>query len=78
MDISPDVIGRRERLTRAAYRLRSRVLCRLGTHQWVLRRNAEVGGRDALYQECRRCGRERSTYDPRDQGAVWGGRRPTC
>ena len=73
-----DVIGRWERLVRAGYRWRSWVLCRLGIHRWALRRNSEMGGRDALYEDCRRCGRERTTYDPRDQGAVWGGRRPTC
>jgi hypothetical protein len=72
-----DRIGRGERLVRAAYRLRSRLLCAAGRHHWALRRNPEMGGRDALYEDCRRCGRERTTYDPRDQGAVWGGRRAT-
>jgi hypothetical protein len=73
-----DEIDRRERLVRSAYRLRSRWLCRLGRHQWTLRRNPEMGGRQAMYEDCRRCGRERDLYDPRDQGAVWGGRRPTA
>jgi hypothetical protein len=73
----PDTVGRGERLVRAAYRWRSWLLCRLGRHHWALRRNPEMGGREALYEDCRRCGRERTTYDPRDQGAVWGGRRPT-
>lgn len=72
-----DRIGRGERLLRAGYRMRSALQCRLGWHHWALRRNPEVGGRQALYEQCRRCGRERTTYDPRDQGAVWGGRRPT-
>jgi hypothetical protein len=72
---SADSIGRGERWVRRAYRLRSRLLCRIGAHRWTLRRNPEVGGRDALYEDCRRCGRERNTYDPRDQGAVWGARR---
>lgn len=70
-----DGIGKWDQLRRAAYRLRSRLLCRLGRHLWALRRNPEMGGPAALYEECRRCGRERTTYDPRDQGAVWGGRR---
>jgi hypothetical protein len=74
----PDPVGRGERWLRAAYRWRSRALCRLGLHRWTLRRNPEMGGREALYEDCRRCGRERTTYDPRDQGAVWGGRRPTA
>jgi hypothetical protein len=73
MDV--DRIDRGERLVRAAYRLRSRLLCVVGRHQWALRRNPEMGGREALYEDCRRCGRERTMYDPRDQGAVWGGRR---
>ena len=72
-----DRIDRRERLVRSAYRLRSRWLCRLGRHRWALRRNPEMGGRQAMYEECRRCGSERTQYDPRDQGAVWGARRPT-
>jgi hypothetical protein len=77
MVAGPDRIGRGERLVRIAYRWRSRLLCRLGVHRWVLRRNPELGGREALYEDCRRCGRERTTYDPRDQGAVRGGRRQT-
>lgn len=69
--------GWSERWARRWYRWRSRLLCRVGIHWWALRRNPEMGGRDALYQDCRRCGRQRTTYDPRDQGAVWGARRPT-
>jgi hypothetical protein len=72
-----DGLDRRERLVRSAYRVRSRLLCRIGRHHWTLRRNPEMGGRAALYEDCRRCGRERTLYDPRDQGAVWGGRRST-
>jgi hypothetical protein len=75
--IGPDAIGRWERLVRAAYRCRSWALCHLGAHWWILRRNPEMGGKDALYEECRRCGRERTLYLPKDQGAIWGGRRPT-
>jgi hypothetical protein len=74
----PDGMDGRERLVRAGYRWRSWLLCRLGRHLWALRRNPEMGGREALYEDCRRCGRERTTYDPRDQGSVWGGRRPTA
>ena len=69
--------GWSERWVRGWNRWRSRLLCRVGIHWWALRRNPEMGGRDALYQDCRRCGRQRTTYDPRDQGAVWGARRPT-
>jgi hypothetical protein len=77
MAAGQDGIGRWERLVRSAYRWRSWVLCRVGVHWWVMRRNPEMGGRQAVYEECRRCGRERTLYDPHDQGAVWGARRPT-
>ena len=60
-------------LRRRANRLRSRVLCRLGRHLWAVRRNPEVGGPQALYQTCRRCGSERQTYDvPEATGSAWG------
>jgi hypothetical protein len=75
--VGPDRVGHGERLLRAAYRWRSWLLCRAGAHRWALRRNPELGGREALYEDCRRCGRERTTYDPHDQGAVWGARRRT-
>ena len=41
----------------------ARVLCRLGRHMWATRRNPEVGGPQAQYETCRRCGTERQTYD---------------
>jgi hypothetical protein len=60
-------------LRRAVNRLRSRVQCRLGRHLWATRRNPEVGGPDAVFQTCRRCGSERQQYDvPRATGSAWG------
>lgn len=61
-----------DRLIRATYRARSKVLCRLGRHLWAVRRNPEVGGQAALYQTCRRCGVERSSYDPPSASTVAG------
>ena len=53
-----------DRTIRAAYRLRSRLLCGCGRHMWATRRNPEVGGSAALYETCRRCGTERTGRDP--------------
>jgi hypothetical protein len=62
-----------DELRRRLNRLRSRVLCRLGRHLWATRRNPEVGGRQAQYETCRRCGSERTTYDvPEVTGGAWG------
>ena len=69
-----DGAGRAERWIRRAYRWRSWLLCRLGKHYWGMRRNPEIGGKDALYELCRRCGRERQGYYPPPPGAIWGGR----
>ena len=66
--------SRVDRWIRRAYRLRSRLLCRFGRHWWATRRNPEVGGKDAVYETCRRCGRERQGYYPPPPGAIWGGR----
>jgi hypothetical protein len=38
------------------------MLCRLGRHAWVQKRNAEVGGAEAVYEQCTRCGKERRKY----------------
>ena len=60
-----------DRLVRTAYRVRSRALCRSGRHLWALRRNPEVGGKDAVFETCRRCGKERQQYGPPSMRA-WG------
>ena len=39
------------------------VLCLVGRHSWQHHVNHEMGGRAAGYDLCRRCGRERPTYD---------------
>ena len=63
----------RDELRRRLNRLRSRLLCRLGRHIWATRRNPEVGGAQAQYETCRRCGGERRTYDvPEATGSAWG------
>lgn len=45
-----------DRLRRRAYRARSWLLCHTGWHLWARRRNPEVGGAAAIFDECRRCG----------------------
>lgn len=54
-----------DQLVRRAYRARSWLLCRVGRHLWARRRNPEVGGAGALFDECRRCGNVRMGWaDP--------------
>jgi GNAT superfamily N-acetyltransferase len=59
-----DRLTRRDRWRARFYRSRSWLLCRCGRHLWATLRNPDVGGRRAMYQLCRRCGRERDEYDP--------------
>lgn len=65
-------IGMIDRLIRRAYRTRSWLLCHLGIHLWALRRNPEVGGKEAMYDQCRRCGRERAEFTPPRPGSTGG------
>ena len=58
-----------DRVRLTANRIRSKVLCSSNWHMWALRRNPEVGGRDALFETCRRCGKERQQYVPADSSA---------
>jgi hypothetical protein len=60
-----DTISAGDAVRRAARRLRAWVLCRVGRHVWAVRRNPEVGGPRAVYQQCRRCGRERTDWSLR-------------
>jgi hypothetical protein len=53
--------------------LQSWLLCHAGWHRWEQHRNPEVGGRDAVFQLCARCGRERQGYEPPPPGAIVGG-----
>lgn len=62
-----------DKLIRSAYRLRSRLLCLLGRHAWKTRRNPDVGGREAVYETCYRCGKERPQYGVRPPGSIIGG-----
>lgn len=38
--------------------------CLLGRHAWVQHSNPEVGGKQALYETCSRCGKERQQHEP--------------
>ena len=53
--------------------IRSWLLCHLGRHRWVQHRNPEVGGKDAVFQLCLRCGRERQGHEVPPPGAIVGG-----
>jgi hypothetical protein len=59
-----------DRLRRRAYRARSWLLCHLGRHLWARRRNPEVGGAGALFDECRRCGTVRMGWSDPGPGPV--------
>lgn len=52
---------------------RGRLLCHLGRHLWARHRNPEVSGKDAVFEQCRRCGRERQGYEAPPPGSVLGG-----
>lgn len=53
--------------------LRSWLLCHAGRHEWEQHTNPEVGGKDAVFQLCVRCGRERQGYEAPPPGAITGG-----
>jgi hypothetical protein len=38
------------------------LMCRLGRHAWVQKRNPEVGGKLAEFKQCSRCGKEQDVY----------------
>jgi hypothetical protein len=48
------------------------ILCHVGRHRWQRRRNPEVGGRDAEYEVCVRCGKDRPVYGPPALGTLTG------
>ncbi len=58
---------------KAEHRTRGWLLCHLGRHLWAQHRNPEVGGKDAVFEQCRRCGRERQGHEPPPPGSVLGG-----
>ena len=60
-----------DRVRRTVNRIRSKILCRSNRHMWALRRNPEVGGKEALFETCRRCGKERTRYVP-SKSSSWG------
>jgi hypothetical protein len=57
-----DRVTAADRRARAAYRARGWLLCHLGRHYWAAMWNPDVGGPRARYDQCRRCGKERSWY----------------
>lgn len=59
-----------DRIVRRYHRARSRLLCLVGRHLWTRKRNPDVGGRGALYDECRRCGTVRMGWDERGPGPL--------
>jgi hypothetical protein len=58
---------------KAMHRTRGWLLCHLGRHVWTQRRNPDVGGKDAVFLLCLRCGRERQGYEAPPPGSVLGG-----
>jgi hypothetical protein len=60
-----DTISARDAVRRTGRRLLAWVLCRVGRHLWAVRHNPEVGGPRAVYQQCRRCGHERTDWSLR-------------
>lgn len=60
-----DRISAGDAVRRAGRRLLAWAFCRVGRHVWAVRRNPEVGGPRAVYQQCRRCGRERTDWSLR-------------
>lgn len=59
-----------DRLRRRAYRARSWLLCHSGRHLWARRRNPDVGGAGAVFDECRRCGTTRMGWADRGPGPL--------
>jgi hypothetical protein len=46
--------------------------CYLWRHSWQHRRNPEVGGAQADYEVCSRCGKERNRYEKDRSGMIHG------
>ena len=44
-----------------------RILCLLGRHEWQHHVNHEVGGPDASFELCSRCGNEKDKHGPPTQ-----------
>jgi hypothetical protein len=59
-----------DRLVRRMYRVRSWLLCHTGRHRWARRRNPDVGGPGALFDECLRCGTVRMGWHERGPGPL--------
>ena len=51
------------------------IRCLVGRHQWETRHNAEVEGPKGDFLVCRRCGNDKSVYEPPPKNmyrGVWG------
>lgn len=59
-----------DQFVRRAYRVRSWLLCHVGIHLWARRRNPEVSGAGALFDECRRCGNVRMGWADAGPGPI--------
>jgi hypothetical protein len=59
-----------DEVRRRANRARSWLLCHVGRHLWARRRNPEVGGAGAMFDECRRCGTVRMGWADRGPGPI--------
>lgn len=55
---------RLDRWARRYHRTRSWLLCHVGVHLWARRTNPGTSGAAAVWHQCRRCGSERTAYDP--------------
>jgi hypothetical protein len=49
-----------------------RLRCAVRLHSWERRVNPEVGGKDAVYSVCRRCGKEKNQFGPPTGGQSVG------
>jgi hypothetical protein len=49
-----------------------KLLCSVGRHPWERHANPEASGQQAVYFTCRRCGKERTGYDPPTSGQASG------
>jgi hypothetical protein len=49
------------------------LLCHLGRHAWQHKRNPEIGGRDADYEQCSRCGMEKEMYGQAPPSSIAAG-----
>lgn len=49
-----------------------KLLCAVGRHSFEKRVNPEASGTAGIYYLCRRCGKEKSGYEPPTSGQIAG------